>query len=126
MDVTKIPGAHIAVEVYDAASRFRDMLHIQFSEVAGLTDAQVAAKVAADSLERIENHKAHVIEQSSKPPVVPTKEQLTESATAQANQVEALTAQIVTAKMTALEVKDVISKLEASIATLKSLKAEVK
>lgn len=122
IDFTKIPNAHIAVDVVDAPSKFRDTLHIQFAEVAGLTQEQIEAKVAADGKKRVDDWKAFVIEQSSKPPVVPTKEEIQADVERQAEQIATSTASLIAAKPDPKELEALIAKLKESLDSLSAVK----
>lgn len=87
-----------------------------------LTLAQKQALMRA----RARNFVATVIENSSKPPVVPTKEQLNDAAKTQADSIASQVTALVAAKPTAEEVSELKAKLQAAIDELAKVSADVK
>jgi hypothetical protein len=73
-DAIALPGARLQILIQEDTpmGQFNDALYFVPSEMAALTEADILAAKKA----RSDNWQAFVLEQSSKPPVKPTKEEL--------------------------------------------------
>jgi hypothetical protein len=87
--------------------------------IAPAIKASIDAKVKA----RIDNWKAFVVEQSSKPPVVQTKEELIEQSKSQTDQLSTFVTKFIESKPTKEEAQALVDKLKASMDSLAAVSA---
>lgn len=122
-DILTVPGARIQVKIEENTPQgaYHDALYYTPEEWAKLTQSEITAAKAA----RVNNWIAFVAAQSSKPPVVPTKEELLARELEMQDQIERLTDQVIAAKPTAEELIAIKTKLQERLAKLNAVAAVV-
>lgn len=102
--------------------QFNDAIYVSQSDYEKLTPEDIDKQVKA----RVDTWIAFVKEQSSKPPVVPTKEELKESATAQVEQLDRVADQLIAAAPAKADLQAVVDKLQISLDKLKTAASTAK
>ncbi len=118
LDWTKIPGARIQVLIQEQTpqGQYNDALYYSPADWDKVTEKDISDAKKA----RMDNWLASVVEQSGKPPVIPTKEELKESAIAQVEQVDRAVAALVATDIAKEDVQALIDKLQKQIDDLKA------
>lgn len=127
MDITEamaLKGARIQILIQEDTpmGAYHDALYFQPKEIDALKEEDITAQVQT----RVTNWMAFVQEQSSKPPVVPTKEELKESAEVQVAQLEAVTAKFIDSAPSKEEAQKLIDSLQKQLDDLKAATGDVK
>ena len=114
-DILTVPGARVSVRIEEKTrlGDYHDTLHFTPAEWAALTQPQITAAIAG----RVNNWIAFVEQQSSLPPVVPTKAELLERETQLVEQVEVLTDTIIgrVAEFSKGELQNIHGKIKAKL-----------
>jgi hypothetical protein len=106
----------VLIQATTPQGQYNDAIYFAPADYAKLVKADIDKQVQV----RINNWVAFVVAQSSKPPYIPTKEELKESTTIQAEQLDKLASQFIAAAPAKADIQAVVDKVQVSLDKLKA------